>query len=213
MLLSLSLLTFGLCASAAVVPRQTTPCSFSMTTVGPPNGSIVEDTIGENRIGGTYPQGIYTISAHNLTDSLGHKCLIYPSTSQFQCTQGTNGASNFSLADDGSLLFDGKAQWWACPATGPGNDGSFNIFADTKADTTGCEAVTLKTYVHKLRIRQDTAPNLNSPVAEPPAQLLGQVQAQAQLQPAAQVPLPRAPRPLQSHAQRTSPQGPSNSRI
>jgi hypothetical protein len=145
MLSFLPLLALGLCASAASVPRQITPCTFSMTAVGEPNGTIVEDTIGENRIGGSYPQGIYYMNGHSLFDSLNHNCLIYPATFQFQCMQGATGTTNFTLADDGNLMHDASEKWFACPATGPGNDGSYNIFSDALQDTTGCESVTLRT--------------------------------------------------------------------
>jgi hypothetical protein len=116
-----------------------------MTAVGEPNGTIVEDTIGENRIGGGYPQGIYYMNGHALFDSLNHNCLIDPSTFQFQCTQGVVGATNFTLADDGNLMLDASEKWFACPAAGPGNDGSYNIFSDALQTTTGCESVTLRT--------------------------------------------------------------------
>jgi len=142
---SLLILALGLCAFAASVPRQTTPCTFYMSAVGEPNGSIVEDTIGENRIGGGYPQGVYYMTGHTLFDGLNHNCLIWPSTLQFQCTQGVGVATNFTLADDGNLMYDASEKWFACPAAGPGNDGSYNIFSDALQNTTGCESVTLRT--------------------------------------------------------------------
>jgi hypothetical protein len=145
-MISLILLALGLCASAASIPRQATPCTFSMSAVGEPNGTIVEDTIGENRIGGGYPQGIYYMNnSHSLFDGLNHNCLIWPSTLQFQCTQGAAGLSNFTLADDGNLMHDASEKWFACPAAGPGDDGSYNIFSDALQNTTGCEIVTLRT--------------------------------------------------------------------
>lgn len=144
MIFAVPLLVLALQASAAVLPRQT-PCIFVMNAVGAPNGTIKEDTIGENRIGGTYPQGSYIITAYTLTDAVGHNCLIYPNTLQFECAQGMSGTTNFSLADNGDLLHDGSANWLACPATGPGDDGSYNIFSDQKYDTAGCETVTLVT--------------------------------------------------------------------
>jgi Ubiquitin 3 binding protein But2 C-terminal domain len=144
-MLSLSLLALGLGAFAVSVPRETSPCTFAMTAIGEPNGTIVEDTIGENRIGGIYPQGIYYVSGHGLFDGLHHNCLVWPSTSQFQCTQGAGGATNFTLADDGNLMHDASEKWFACPSAGPGNDGSYGIFSDTLKNTTGCESVTLRT--------------------------------------------------------------------
>jgi hypothetical protein len=131
-------------ASAALLPRQS-PCSFSMSAVGTPNGTVVEDTIGELRIGGTYPQGNYYITNGSLFDSLQNSCLVWPNSSQLQCTSGLPSNTTFSVADDGSLLHDGVANWLACPASGPGSDGSYNIYTNAKADITGCEAITLRT--------------------------------------------------------------------
>jgi len=145
MLSLLLLLALGLWASATSIPRQTTPCTFSMTAVGEPNGTIVEDTIGENRIGGGFPQGIYHINNHSLFDGLNHNCLILPETFQFQCTQGAGGATNFTLANDGNLVHDASEKWYACPSAGPGNDGSYNIFSDALQTPLGCELVTLRT--------------------------------------------------------------------
>jgi hypothetical protein len=145
-MISLVLFALGFCASAASIPRQTAPCTFYMSAVGEPNGTIVEDTIGENRIGGGYPQGIYYFNgSHSLYDGLNHNCLIWPSTFQFQCTQGTAISTNFTLADDGNLIHDASEKWFACPAAGPGHDGSYNIFSDALQNTTGCESVTLRT--------------------------------------------------------------------
>lgn len=146
MLLLVSLLV-ALClnnASAALLPREA-PCSFSMNAVGTSSSTIVEDAIGENRIGGVYPQGNYYISGGSLFDSLNHNCILDSTTSQFHCTAGVSGATRFSLADNSNLLHDGDANWLACPASGPGDDGSFNIFSDAKTSTTGCEAITLRT--------------------------------------------------------------------
>ncbi|KAE8448091.1 hypothetical protein EG329_009856 [Mollisiaceae sp. DMI_Dod_QoI] len=131
--------------TAAVLPRQNTPCSFVMFAVGDPNGSIVEDTIGENRIGGGYPQGNYYMKGHVLYDTLNHNCVIDPTSSQFLCTQGASGLADFSLADDGNLMHNTSENFVACPASGPGNDGSWNIFSDALQSTTGCETVTMRT--------------------------------------------------------------------
>ena len=145
-MISLVLFALGLCASAALIPRQTAPCTFYMSAVGEPNGTIVEDTIGENRIGGGYPQGVYYFNgSHSLFDGLNHNCIIWPSTFQFQCTQGAGVSTNFTLANDGNLMYDASEKWFACPAAGPGNDGSYNIFSNALQNTTGCESVTLRT--------------------------------------------------------------------
>ena len=51
---------FALCpaVSAGPVRRELTPCSFVMDAIGEPNGTVREDHIGENRIGGTYSRGV-----------------------------------------------------------------------------------------------------------------------------------------------------------
>ncbi|ESZ91388.1 hypothetical protein SBOR_8240 [Sclerotinia borealis F-4128] len=141
----LSLVTLVAVTNAVVIPRQVIPCTFYMAAVGDPNGSIVETTIGENRIGGTYPQGLYSIDAKKLTDTEGHNCSISSTTAQFQCIQGS-AVTLFTLGDNGNLLYNNtNANWLACPATGPGEDGSFNIFTQAKKNTTGCETIQIVT--------------------------------------------------------------------
>lgn len=140
----LPLVAFGAGAAAAVLRREL-PCTFVMSAIGSPNGTIEEDTIGENRIGGSYPPGSYSIVAHVLTDAENRTCQIYPSTLQFECSQASTGSTNFSLANDGSLLHDGSSTWLACLAGGPGEDGSYNIFSHAKTNPTGCQQVTLLT--------------------------------------------------------------------
>jgi hypothetical protein len=144
MIYPLPLLALGLAASAVSIPRQDQQCSFSLVAVGEPSGTITEDTIGENRIGGGFPQGVYYAINHTMYDALHHQCLIDPTSFQFQCVQGSYGNTNFTFANDGNLMHDGYENWLACPATGPGEDGSYNIFSDAKAPTSGCEIVTLK---------------------------------------------------------------------
>jgi len=135
-------------ASALSISRQTSPnttCSFVLTAIGSPSGPVLIDTIGENRLGGGFSQGSYYMSGHTLFDSLNHNCLIDPTTQQFECIQGGDATTVFELGDDGNLVHDGCENWLACPATGPGNDGSWNIFGDAKSDTTGCEMIQLRT--------------------------------------------------------------------
>ncbi|QSZ36506.1 hypothetical protein DSL72_006386 [Monilinia vaccinii-corymbosi] len=146
----LSFLALVAATNASVLPsqtfsRQVVPCTFSMVAIGDPNGSVVETTIGENRIGGSYPRGVYSIDAKRLTDAEGHNCSISSITAQFQCKQGF-AVTLFTLGNNGSLLYDNtNANWLACPATGPGEDGSFNIFTQAKANTTGCETIQILT--------------------------------------------------------------------
>ncbi|KAK6607590.1 hypothetical protein H4I96_03825 [Botrytis cinerea] len=142
---SLSLLALAATTNAAVLRRQNVPCTFSMAAVGDPTGSIVETTIGENRIGGSWPQGVYSIDAKVLTDAEGHNCSISPTTSQFQCIQGS-AVTLFTLGNNGNLNYNNSTEnWVACPATGPGEDGSYNIFTQAKSNTTGCETIQIVT--------------------------------------------------------------------
>ncbi|APA11918.1 hypothetical protein SS1G_05457 [Sclerotinia sclerotiorum 1980 UF-70] len=144
----LSALALTATLNAAVLPRQVIPCTFYMSAVGDPTdptGSIVETTIGENRIGGSWPQGVYSIDAKVLTDAEGHNCSISSTTAQFQCIQGS-AVTLFTLGNNGNLLYnDTNEDWLACPATGPGEDGSYNIFTQAKTNTTGCETIQIVT--------------------------------------------------------------------
>jgi hypothetical protein len=144
-----SLLLLGVLSHSAlarVVPRQA-PCStFTLTAIGEPNGTIRETNVGQNRIGGTYRQGTYYFDDnHVLYDTLHHNCLVDATSLQFLCTQGAKGTTNFTFSENGNLVHDGSEKWTACPAAGPGDDGSFNIFSDLEPVDQGCEVVTLKT--------------------------------------------------------------------
>lgn len=132
-------------ATVALLSRQEYPCSFVMNAVGSASGIIVEDTIGENRIGGGFPQGHYYMQGHALYDRRNHRCTIDPSSSQFICAQGTFGLLDFSISNDGYLLHENCDKFWACPAGGLDPDGGYDIFSDTIQDTHSCEAVTLRT--------------------------------------------------------------------
>jgi hypothetical protein len=144
MIYPLSFLALGLAASAAIVPRRYTPCPLYLTAVGELNGTITEDTIGESQIGGGFPQGIYYDLNGTMTDFMHHKCLVDPTSYQFQCVQGTYGTTRFTVSEDNNLMHDGCEKWLACPATGPGDDGSYNIFSDAKTPTYGCEIITIR---------------------------------------------------------------------
>jgi hypothetical protein len=143
----LHLLAVAVSTSATVVPGQNTQCTFSMTAAGSSKVPIIPDSIGENRIGGSHQRGVYTITPPFLIDSKGHNCIVDPSSAQFYCSQETRGNAQFSIATDGNLLHNGDSKWLACLVTGPGTDESFAIFTDGKFDTTGCEDITIKTYV------------------------------------------------------------------
>jgi hypothetical protein len=144
----LGLISLGVSASAIQMSSQNSECKFPMTAVFSPGGPIASAAIGENRIGGGYQEGVYNISPPSLADSEGHNCIVDPSSAQFYCSQLTRGNANFAVDKDGNLLHDGSSKWLACPITGPDADGSFDIYTDAKADTTGCKDVTIKTCVY-----------------------------------------------------------------
>ncbi|TVY43964.1 hypothetical protein LSUB1_G001367 [Lachnellula subtilissima] len=131
-------------ASTAVISRETSPCNFFMAATGGLNGTISQDAVGEPRFGGTFPQASFFIAHGTLTDRLNHTCLISSTTHQLQCTQGVAG-SGFKFSDNFLVLHDEtNANWLACPAPGPGQDGSYNIYSSQKADSTGCLVIKLQ---------------------------------------------------------------------
>ncbi|TVY69009.1 hypothetical protein LSUE1_G008008 [Lachnellula suecica] len=142
---AVTILLTALQASAGVINRQASPaCTFSISATGPVNGSVGQDTIGEPRVGGSFPQGVFLMDNGTLTDSLNHTCLISSTTSQLQCTQGLPG-SKFMFSDNFQILHDeSSSSWLACSASGPGQDGSYNIYSSTKANSTGCQAIELQ---------------------------------------------------------------------
>lgn len=144
----LGLITLGASASAIQTSNQNSQCKFPMTAIFSTDGPVMNAAIGENRIGGGYLRGDYTISPPSLSDSQGHNCIVDPSSSRFYCSQYTRGNANFGVDEDGNLMHNGTSKWLACPVTGPDADGSFDIYTSSKANTTGCEDITIKTYVH-----------------------------------------------------------------
>jgi hypothetical protein len=115
-----------------------------MVAHGGINGTVSQDAIGEPRIGGTFPQGSFLIQDQIMTDSLNHTCLISSTTSQLECTQGLPG-SKFLFSNNFFILHDDtNSNWLACPASGPDQDGSYNIYSSQKADQTGCQAIELQ---------------------------------------------------------------------
>ncbi|KAL3424044.1 hypothetical protein PVAG01_03325 [Phlyctema vagabunda] len=142
--LGIAFASLPLIDALAIQPRAST-CYFGLTARGPPNGTILETSMGENRVGGTYPPSNYTISNHVLTTDSNQTCLVQPSTSQFECIAGAESVTNFTLADNGNLLHDGCEEWWACQVDGPKGDGSWDIYGEGLVNKTGCEQITLLT--------------------------------------------------------------------
>lgn len=138
------LLGFASSTLAALLPRQVTQCTFSLNALGlDGNPNVRQDTIGQPKIGGTFPLGSYILEEKSLRDSQNHTCIISPNTSQLQCTQGVPQNTVFTFSDDFHILHGDSAKWLACPSAGPGDDGSQVIYADTKEDKTGCSEIEL----------------------------------------------------------------------
>ncbi|ELR10742.1 hypothetical protein VC83_06266 [Pseudogymnoascus destructans] len=145
-----STLTLGL--ATALMPRAPSAppgyCCFTLTAANPSLGSdiVEEDTIGQNRVFSNYPDGAYCINPADegkLYDSLGHTCIISHTTQRFQCTQGIRSQNKFVVSGNGDFFVDESNDFWACPSQGPGNEGGYEIFAETKEDTTGCVPITM----------------------------------------------------------------------
>ena len=145
-----STLTVGL--ATALMPRAPSAppgyCCFTLTAANPTLGSDVveEDTIGQNRVFSSYPDGAYCINPADkgkLYDSLGHTCIISQTTQRFQCTQGIRSQNKFVVGGNGDFFVDESNAFWACPSEGPGEEGGYEIFAETKEDTTGCVPITM----------------------------------------------------------------------
>ncbi|KFY51200.1 hypothetical protein V497_09313 [Pseudogymnoascus sp. VKM F-4516 (FW-969)] len=145
-----STLTVGL--ATALMPRAPSAppgyCCFTLTAANPTLGSdiVEEDTIGQNRIFSSYPDGAYCINPADqgkLYDSLGHTCIISQTTQRFQCTQGIRSQNKFVVGGNGDFFVDDSNDFWACPAKGPGKEGGYEIFAEAKVDTTGCVPITM----------------------------------------------------------------------
>ncbi|KAG9235039.1 ubiquitin 3 binding protein But2 C-terminal domain-containing protein [Amylocarpus encephaloides] len=140
------IILLGLAASSLgiVVPREAIPCNFYLDALGLPDGMVRQDAIGQPRVGGSFPQNSYIIDSGTMKDSQGHTCIILENTSQLQCTQGVSGNIPFAFSDDFLVQYNQNSNWLACPATGPGADGSHNIYSDSKEDKTGCQAIQLR---------------------------------------------------------------------
>ena len=134
-------------ASATVIQRQNpATCCFSLIAQGGVSGPVGEDTIGENGIGENFPQSMYCVSNGSFTDCGGQPCAILSSNGQFVCESNSIPlSSSFMFADNGELLYDGSSNYFACPSPGLANNGSYNIFSGSIADSSGCTSITLLT--------------------------------------------------------------------
>ena len=133
----------GLASASNILPRAPAApkdlCCFTLTASAEGLGSAIveEDTIGQNRIYSTYPDGYYCINPAEpgkLYDQGGRTCIISKITQQFQCTQGLTTEVDFTVNTDGDFQADGSDRFLACLAGGNGNnaDGSYLIYSNTR---------------------------------------------------------------------------------
>jgi hypothetical protein len=139
-------LTLTIGALAASVRRDAPAkcCSFSLAAKGSPNGTVNEDIVGENQLLGASPKGEYCFLNTTLIDNQGRTCFMISPADQFVCdVNNTPTTSRFTLSADNNLLYNGSPYYYACPYTGRGSDGSYNIYSDKLSNTTGCTNITL----------------------------------------------------------------------
>jgi len=114
-------------------------CHFQLTTSGWVSGVVGQLDDGQNRVGGSFPTGSYTIDNGAFTDDQGRGCILTPPTSQFQCDVGAAPTPGFSIDCDGSVSYEGSATFYACPAT----DTEFNIYTIPDPNQKKCVEITL----------------------------------------------------------------------
>ncbi|KAI1425729.1 hypothetical protein F5Y12DRAFT_795671 [Xylaria sp. FL1777] len=141
-------------ASTAVNPRQLDDsCCFGLSSVGFVSEEVKEDHLGDLSLGGPFQQGGFCFdrSTKTIKDILNHNCFMRAPTQQFQCYAGIVGATAFEILLnplDGKwyLAYDrGPGTYYACPI-GTGDDKYYDIFSDSKPDTTGCTVIALTVY-------------------------------------------------------------------
>lgn len=156
-------LTQALHSRAAPEP----PCCFSLESAEPEYGIVKQSSTGELRINSTtFRQAFLCLNpdTHTLQDGIGNSCFVRRSTNKFQCLRGVQGETQFGFATTNSsrrrhdaggdggattsthhlLRYDSNhTTFLACPAEGPGSDGSLNLFAAEKDDADDCVPVEL----------------------------------------------------------------------
>jgi hypothetical protein len=198
--MKLSIISYHLLpfAAAAVVSRQEPGrCCFTLTSVGVGTNSVVkEDTIGQLRIDGRFPQAFLCLdpATGTIQDGLDHQCFI-DSSHQFECYQGLRGKTQFSFTAgmtvtdaNAYLTYDGIDLFYACPADGPGVEVSYLIFGLSKPDRSGCKEVRL--VQQNLAGTCPTAPRPASAPTSASAGSLASAPTSETALPPAQAPLP-----------------------
>lgn len=173
-----TILAAAVCVASAsqILPRAPAApeglCCFTITAMAAGIGGAVieEDTIGQNRVYSTYPDGYYCINPAEpgkLYDQGGRTCIISKTSQQFQCTQGLTTEVDFTVSDDGDFQADGSDRFWACRTDPESNgntaDGSYLIYTTQKENPYGCVPITLSTTGNKC------AGHGEGPVSEAPS--------------------------------------------
>lgn len=130
----------GLSVSAMAIKRD---ACFTLNTK---LGYISTSTEGQNTIG-VAPNGPtqYCISAHTLSVQNGPECLVDTSDNQrFQCSDFDNikSTSNFSIADNNDLLYNGCPNFFACSQNMAGS--SYTVLADSAHNTGNCTSLNIQ---------------------------------------------------------------------
>ncbi|KAK7539520.1 ubiquitin 3 binding protein But2 C-terminal domain-containing protein [Phyllosticta citribraziliensis] len=136
---ALAPLAFTLGASAAALKRS--QCCFDITASGGASGTVGQLSDGQNRIGGGYSPTSFCLNNGGITDSNGRGCIVTSASGQFQCDEGKAPTTGFSVGGNGTLVYDGKAQFYGCPAA----DGEDNIYTRPVQGQDKCVPVMLST--------------------------------------------------------------------
>lgn len=116
-------------------------CTFKLTASGGSSGPVSQSMDGQNRVGAPSPPAAgYTMGADGrIFDQNGRGCIIMPSTTQLQCDAGAGPTTGFSIGCDGTLSYNGKSHFVACPTDA--ND--HNIYMSAGFGQTGCVDISL----------------------------------------------------------------------
>ncbi|USW47912.1 Putative ubiquitin 3 binding protein But2 [Septoria linicola] len=100
---------------------------------------------GQNRLNGSYPTATYYFSNGGITDEAGRPCIVTTTndaTHQFQCDENSPGGPTlgFSIASNGSILFNNNSQFFACPYVN-----EYNIYTQWLKGQDKCRPIKLST--------------------------------------------------------------------
>lgn len=132
---------FATAASAAVLPRD--QCCFQIYASGGVSGLLGQLSDGQNRINGSYAPESYCYSNGGIIDAHGRGCVVTytnDATHQFQCDEGRPPTYGFAIASNGSILYQGNDQFYACPY-----EYEYNVYTQWLQGQDKCRPVKLST--------------------------------------------------------------------